>query len=229
MQRHRLLVIAAMLAMTVVAVLGFVVGIQPQLGNLAVAEENQAAAQQRNAEQTAVVAALKEQFDGLSDLKAELAPLQASVPSTNELPAFVTQLDALAGASGVTLSSLTIADAQPYTPVAPPAAEPADVSEGSTATPTPAPSAVSAAGVPPVSNAKITATNFAWLAVQITVTGTEAGSLDFVHGLQTGSRLFLVTGLKTSRTDAPGSVDATITGLIYVLVPSADDSRVATG
>ena len=227
MERHRLLMIAAVLAMTVVAVLGFVVGVQPQLGNLAAAEESRAAAQQRNTEQAAVVAALKQQFAGLAELQAELVPLQASVPSDTELPAFVTQLDALAGASGVTLSSLTVSDAQPYTPVAAPVAPvvaEADAAGSPTPAPTAAPSAPSAApapGVPPVSSAKITAANFASVAVQITVTGTEAGALDFVYGLQTGSRLFLVTGLKTSMTDTPGSVDATITGLIYVLVPLA--------
>jgi hypothetical protein len=230
MERHRLWTIAAVLAMTVVAVLGFIIGIQPQLGNLAVAEQNQAAAQQRNTDQAAVVAALKKQFAGLGDLQAELLPLQASVPSDTELPAFVTQLDALAGATGVTLSSLTVADAQPYTPaVAPVAAAATDTSDSASATPTPAASAAPTAGVPPVTSARITAANFASVAVQITVTGTEAGALDFVHGLQTGSRLFLVTGLKTSMTDTPGSVDATITGLIYVLVPLSGASPVAAG
>lgn len=232
MERHRLFMIAALLAMTVVAVLGFVVGVQPQLGNLATTEQNRAAAEQRNTEQAAVVAALRQQFARLGELEAELVPLQASVPSDTELPAFVTQLDALAGASGVTLSSLTVSDAQPYTPVAAPVAAAADASDAAgspTPAPTAAPSVAPAAGFPPVSSAKITAANFASVALQITVTGTEAGALDFVHGLQAGSRLFLVTGLKTSMTDTPGSVDATITGLIYVLVPLAGGSPVAAG
>jgi hypothetical protein len=215
--KNRLGIIGALLAMTVVAVLGFVLGVQPQLVALAAADASLAAAAQRNTEHAADVAALKKQFASLNELRAELVPLQASVPNATELPAFVTQIGALAEASGLNLSGLTVADAQPYTPV-----DAADATTDATA---------DAAGAQnsPVTNALITADNFASLAVQITVTGPAGSALDFVNGLQTGSRLFLVTGLRTSATDTPGSVDATISGLIYVLVPMTGDSAVSVG
>ncbi|MET0955641.1 MAG: hypothetical protein ABWY68_06780, partial [Cryobacterium sp.] len=81
---------------------------------------------------------------------------------------------------------------------------------------------------PPVTNAKITTDNFASLAITVTVKGSYANALQFVNGLQTGGRLFLVSGLVTSRgagegsEAAPDDVTATISGLAYVLVPGTE-------
>ncbi|MFP3380300.1 hypothetical protein SB767_28695, partial [Bacillus sp. SIMBA_069] len=70
-------------------------------------------------------------------------------------------------------------------------------------------------------NALITSQNFAAQPVTITVRGQYANILDFVNGLQKGSRLFLVTSFSTgptTGTDAvPGSLDAKIAGYIYSL------------
>jgi len=75
----------------------------------------------------------------------------------------------------------------------------------------------------------ITAANFAAIPVQLALTGSYDKVLDFVNGLQNGSRLFLVTALSTTTADAttgtaaapPGGVDATVGGLVYVLLPDA--------
>jgi hypothetical protein len=122
--------------------------------------------------------------------------------------------------------------------VAGPSAAAAPAASGSTPTPTPtaAPSAAAApldpkAGVPPVTNSKITAINFASLAVQVTVTGTYENALDFVNGLQTGQRLFLVSGLNTAPLEGENSsrvVTATISGLVYALVPSPPEAKTAS-
>lgn len=234
MNKNRLWVIASVLVMVLVLVLGVVVGIQPQLAATAAANEQRASVEASNAGQAAVLAQLKKDYAGIDKLKEELAPLSDSVPQGTEMPAFVNQLDALAGASQVTLTGITVADAVPYAPVAAPAVAPvvtggATPAPAPTPAPTPAPSATApAAGVPPVTNPQITAENFASLAVSISVSGSYGNALNFVNGLQTGKRLFLVSGLRTTPGDTPGIVTATITGLVYVLVPPATGAAAAT-
>ncbi|TFD86478.1 hypothetical protein E3T61_16360 [Cryobacterium lactosi] len=232
MDKNRLWLIGSVLVMVFVLVGGVFLGIQPQLAAAATANEQRVSVEASNAGQAAVLDQLKKDFDDIGTLKAELAPLSASVPSGTMMPAFVKQLDTLAGSTQVTLDGFTVSDATPYAPVEAPAAV-VDSEAGSTATPTPAPAPIDAAtvptaGVPPVTSAQITAENFASLAVTVTVSGGYANALSFVNGLQTGERLFLVSGLTTT-TKAPavgeassGLVTAVISGLVYVLVPAAD-------
>lgn len=234
MDKNRIWVIGSVLVMVVVLVLGWIVGIQPQLAATAAANDQRASVEQTNVMQEAALAKLKEDFAGIDALKDELASLSQSVPTGTEAPAFINQLDALAIAHGVTLKGVTMADPQAYTPVAAPvAAETAtDSDEGAEAeaTPAPAPEPVPTAGVPPVTNAQITAENFASLGMGITVSGSYANVLAFVDGLQTGTRLFLVTGLDTvASTESPDQVDATITGLIYALVSAETATEVGAG
>jgi Tfp pilus assembly protein PilO len=132
------------------------------------------------------------------------------VPSSAEIPTFVTELNALASAHQITVKTITVSDAKPYSP-----------------------SASSSGNVPAASanNPKITSTNFILIPVQLSVSGSYAKVLDFVHQVQTGSRLFFVSLLSSSgSTDTKGTinakskvavperVDATIGGLVYVLL-----------
>jgi Tfp pilus assembly protein PilO len=243
MDKNRLWVIGSVLVMVVVVALGLVVGVQPQLAAIASANEQLAAVEQTNAEHEASLAKLKEDFTGIDALNQQLASLSQSVPSGTDVPAYVDQLDALAKANEVTLKSLTVADATAYTPIAPVAPAVPAASSGAPATPAPTPTAapVAAPGAPPVTNAKITDKNFASLAVTISISGSYGNVLNFVNGLQTGTRLFLVTGLTTTAaadaaapTDATAgaknaqpapstpNVEGTISGLIYsIVVPQA--------
>lgn len=236
MDKNRLWVIGSVLVMVVVVVAGWFVAVQPQLAAKAVADSQRAGVEQVNTAHEVLLATLKQDFEKIDELKAELAPLDASVPSGTDIAAFVDQLDLLSGAAGVTLTGITVADAAPYTSVATPVVAPVEGAPVPESTPAPtesAPPAVPAptppvAGTPPVTNSLITSTNFASLAVQVTVTGDYSSVLNFVNGLQTGTRLFLATGLSTSVSTALADakvvttgVDATISGLIYVLVPQA--------
>ncbi|MEC5152208.1 hypothetical protein [Cryobacterium sp. GrIS_2_6] len=220
MDKNRIWVIGSVVVMVAVLAIGLLLGIQPQLAAVATADQARAAVEASNAGQAAVLAKLKSDYAGIDALKAELVPLQASVPSGTEMPSFVTQLDALAGSKSVTLTGMTVSDAVPY--AAPAALASTGTDSATTGTP---------AAVMPVTNAQITATTFASLAVSITVTGSYAHALDFISGLQSGQRLYLVTGITTaplaadsttdSKTSATGDITATITGLVYVLVPPA--------
>jgi Tfp pilus assembly protein PilO len=221
--------------MGVVAGLGWFLGIQPQLSAVAAADDQRAAVAVTNATSESALAKLKSDFRNLSSLKGELATLTESVPSGSEMPAFVNELNSLVVAHGVTFVGMSVSDAQQYKAVAPPAA--ATPSSGSTDTPSPTPSAtaspapgVPTAGLPPVTNALITPTNFAAVPVQLSVQGGYTNVLDFVEGLQTGSRLFLVNSLSTTSSSlAPGVVDGKISGLIYVLIPPGTTLAKATG
>lgn len=250
MDKNRLWMIGSVVVMGAVVVLGFMLGIKPQFDAISTADEARVSVETSNAQQAAVLAKLKDDFAGIDTLRAELAPLNDSVPTGTEMPKFVDQLSALAGESHVSLTAITVADAEAYAPViAPVVAAPAGSSATPTPTPTPSDTAAPAvapvpvAGVPPVVDPRITAGNFASLAVQISIKGDYANVLDFVNGLQTGKRLFLVSGLSTvaasttpstatSTTTTPtakGGVDATISGLVYVLVASAKASAPAAG
>ncbi|MCI4656464.1 hypothetical protein [Cryobacterium zhongshanensis] len=219
MDKNRIWIIGSVVIMVAVLAMGLLLGIQPQLAAVATADQARVAVEASNAGQAAVLAKLQSDYAGIDALKAELIPLRASVPSGTEMPSFVTQLDALAGSTSVTLTGMTVSDAVPY---AAPAALAATGTTDAAATP---------AAVMPLTNAQITATTFASLAVSITVTGSYAHALDFISGLQSGQRLFLVTGINTApvaedatadaKKSATGDITATITGLVYVLVPPA--------
>ncbi|TFD30539.1 hypothetical protein [Cryobacterium cryoconiti] len=240
MDKNRMWMIGSVLVMVLVLVLGVLLGIMPQLSATAAADEQRASVAESNAGQALILAQLKKDFEGIESLKSELIPLDASVPSGTNMPAFVTQLDALAAASQVTLTGITVSDAVPYAPVVAPIPAPVAVAEGadSTSTPTPTPTVAAiepGAGVPPVTNDQINASNFASLAITVSVTGSYADALNFVSGLQSGERLFLVSGLTTTVKEGdeenatPGGVTATISGLVYVLVPPAAASAAAAG
>lgn len=243
MDRNRLWVIGSVLVMCAILALGFVLGIQPQLQAAAAAQSERATVEATNAQHATVLAQLKEDFAGIDDVRAALVPLNLSVPSGTEMPAFVNQLSELAAQSQVTLTAIRVEDAQAYAPVvAPtvadpvataPAADAGTTAESATAEPAAA-APVATAGVPPFVDSRITAANFASLGVQLQVTGDYNRVLDFVSGLQSGTRLFLVSNLGTTAaagsTGAPvadGTVDATISGLVYVLVPTTTAAQAA--
>ena len=235
MDKNRMWIIASVLGIVAVLALGWMLGIQPQLSAAGQANDERATVEQTNMVQNAALTKLQKDFKSIDKLKADLSPLLASVPSGTEAPAFVRQIDAMAGASSVTLLGITMADPVAYAPVAAPAV-PAPAGSA-TPTPAPTPEAVPAAaaapvtaGMPPVTNALITGANFASLAVSIDVSGSYANVLNFVNSLQSGTRLVMVTGLKTAAiTDAPGQVTATVSGLIYSLVAGAPAPVAAAG
>ena len=188
--RNRGWMVGSALAAVVVVLAGWFLGIEPRLAAATTADAARAGVAVTNTAHAAVLAQLIEDSRDRKALTADFDTLSASIPDGTSIPDFVNQLDDLAAASDVTLSGLTVADAQSYTP-------------GATAV-----------------NALITAQSLAALDVGITVSGDYGRVLEFVDGLQTGARLFLVTGITTQRdADSAELVEASISGLVYVLVP----------
>ena len=214
--------------MAVVVVVGWFLGIQPQLNAANAASESRTSEAARNATSERLLVTLKKDFEGIGELKDSNATLRRSVPSSAQLSTFVTELDALSAQNGVAITKITVSDATSYTP---PVIVVAAAVTGAAASPTPSPTAsaapVVAAPVAPqapplVTNPKITAANFIAIPIDLKISGPYANVLNFVKGLQAGERLFLVTNLSTApptaKTAVASTVDADIKGLIYVLI-----------
>lgn len=226
MSRTRLNLLLAVLAMVVVAVGGFFLAVQPQLTQTAAAREQLQTVEQTNATSRTELARLREQAAQLPAMRQELAALDASVPDRADLPAFIDQLNGVAAATGMTVSSFTASDATAYAPVA--AAPTGDTTASSepTSTATPAPSA-SPTAPELVTNPAITAQNLSIVPVTVAVDGTFDQALAFVKGVQSGKRLFLITTITSSEQsgdDGTTTTSSTWTfgGSVYVLDRSTD-------
>ncbi|MCU1585285.1 MAG: hypothetical protein JWM49_1841 [Microbacteriaceae bacterium] len=221
MDRNRLWTIGAVLVMVALVAGGWFLGIQPQVAAAAAADQGRATTNATNATAASLLASLKKDYSDLAPLKTRLATLEESVPSGNGMSSFVSEINSLAGAHGVTVNTITVADPTPYTPPVAPAPTP---SASASPSPSPSPSATAAAPAAPtgpaaspqVTNPKITAANFIAIPVTLAISGTYSDVLDVVSGLQSGPRLFLVDALSTDTKS--GAVDATVGGLVYVLL-----------
>lgn len=218
MDKKKFWVAGALFAMVVIVGGGWLIGVAPELAALATANQNRASVELANAKNQTLLIRLKRDYQNIDALKKELDSLRAAVPASAEISTFVTALNALANSRQVTVKSISVNDAKPYTPVA----------EAPASTPDKAPGAA-------VTNPKITAANFIVIPVQFSVAGDYAKVLDFVNDVQTGSRLFFVSTLsitgsttatgavnreKKSVATTPEKVDSTIGGFLYVLLDS---------
>lgn len=194
--------IGAALAMAVIVLFGWTVGVEPQLAAAVSAGQEADSVQRKNAASADVLAVLKKDYANLDGLKKQRDVLRRAVPSGTDMSAFIGEIHSLEVSYGVTLSSFTVTSGQAY--VAPKPAVPAAATKSTT----PAPS-------PPTAP-----DGFILLPIQLTVTGQYAKVLDFVQGMQTGTRLVLVTAFSSSASaPGPGSKDvsASIGGFAYVL------------
>lgn len=202
----------------VVIIAGWLVGIAPQLADASSANANRANVLAQNVANEAILRKLKSDYVGIDVLRKELSVLKIAVPSSGEISTFVTELNTLANTHKVIVRSITVNDAKPYTPVAPAAVTPG--------------SGTSVASTPITTNPRITSSNFIVIPVQFSVTGDYSRVLDFVHEVQVGPRLFLISNLSSmGATDAKAvtsrgqsgpnplqKVDATVGGYVYVLL-----------
>lgn len=231
MTRNRLNMLIAVVAMVVVALAGFFLGVQPQLAQAANDRVEQTSVDATNRVTAAELARLRDRAKSLPALKAELAKLTASVPSGANMSSFYGAVDGVAASSGVKVSAITTSDAVAYT--APVAADTdADAEEATpettaTATATGEPTA---AATTPLTDPAISGKNFSAIPVSVSVDGSFDQALAFVGGLQDGARLFLVNTVSSSaaqdstdQTAAP-STTWTFGGYVYVLTTETSTS-----
>ena len=216
MKNSRVKVIGLSLLLIIVVFAGWQVGIAPQLADASRANANRLNVMKQNMINETILRKLKDDYAHIDGVRKELSRLQIAVPSAAEISSFVTELNSLANNHKITVRSITVNDARPYTPIAPSTA----------AAPT--------GGVNvPTTNSRITPKNFIVIPVQFSLTGDYSSVLEFVHDVQIGSRLFLISNLSSmGATDAKAvairgkksgpnvlqKVDATVGGYIYVLL-----------
>ncbi|MEV7760307.1 hypothetical protein [Curtobacterium flaccumfaciens] len=231
MTRNRLNMLLAVVAMVVVALAGFFLGVQPHLAQAASDRTDQVSVDATNRTTAAELARLKDRAKSLPAMKAELAELTTSVPSSANMSSFYGAVDGVAARAGVKVSAITTSDALAYT--APVAASTAAGTEDSSASATdeatPEPTAASTgATTAPVTDPAISAANFSAIPVSVSVDGSFDQALSFVGGMQDGARLFLVTTVSSSisqdSTDPAAAAATTWTfgGYVYVLTADSD-------
>jgi len=225
MQSHRILSGLTILLMVVLVAVGYFVVAQPQLAASSAASLQLASVESQIAGAQTAVVTLKAEQQKLPALKEQLAALRLSIPSSVDSSLYINGLTALASANGVTITALTVSDPQSYVPPVGSAVATTPAT-GASASPTPTPSPSADAVPAPVSTAwapttdpLITGSTFVVIPVKVTVAGPMAHTLGFAKGLQSGSRLFLVSGLNLSH-DAvnPANVSMGIDGYIYVIL-----------
>jgi Tfp pilus assembly protein PilO len=216
MQQHRIISLASILAMLLIPVLGWFLVAQPQLAAAAAADQQRADTEAQVLASTQAVAQLKEDSRKLPQLNRELDELRASIPFDADPSGYIDGLDALAKLAHVELTGLTVGDGVAYVPAAPPVdpnATAAPETEGTAATPPPTPAPVADPAI--VTSPLIDSTNFITIPVTVQAKGEWAEILQFVQGIQSSPRLFLVTSLSTQLEDSAYS--ATVGGFIYVI------------
>ncbi|WP_152970121.1 hypothetical protein [Frigoribacterium sp. RIT-PI-h] len=239
MDRNRMFLIAAALTGVVVSVLGFLVGVQPQLSATTAAGEQQANVEAQNAALRESLTQLEEDNAELPTLKSDLGTLTTSVPSQAALSSFLTELDQLADASGTTITGFTSSDAVSYEPVGSDAAAAATAPPEASAAPPAAgaPAAPAAPALPTapelVTDPLVTAANFSSIPLTVSIQGSYAQARDFLGKLQGGSRLFLVTAFASTGSSGGGAAAGTPDrraggGLVYgrqdAAAPQADQA-----
>ncbi|MBO9040742.1 hypothetical protein [Curtobacterium flaccumfaciens] len=231
MTRNRLNMLLAVVAMVVVALAGFFLGVQPHLAQAASDRTDQVSVDATNRTTAAELARLKDRAKSLPAMKAELAELAASVPSSANMSSFYGAVDSVAARAGVKVSAITTSDAVAYTAPVPAttAAGTEDPSASATDEATPEPTATpTGSATAPVTDPAISAANFSAIPVSVSVDGSFDQALSFVGGLQDGARLFLVTTVSSSvsqdSTDPAAAAATTWTfgGYVYVLTAESD-------
>ncbi|GAA3341938.1 hypothetical protein GCM10017714_28060 [Curtobacterium pusillum] len=230
MSRNRLMLFLAGIAALAVAAGGFFLGVQPQLDRAETAKADAQSISSGNQTTRTEIARLREQAKSLSKMRAELAALRASVPSSAAASSFISQLNATADTTGVKVATITVGDAAAYTPpAATTSGSASSATDSGSATATPTPSASASASTPAApettTNSSITAANFSVIPVSVSVNGEFPQALAFVKGVQSNPRLFLIDSISSSMAST-GSADSasgadspswTFSGSIYVL------------
>jgi cytoskeletal protein RodZ len=201
-----------------VAALGWFAGIQPALQAAAATDAARVDVEAQNAQYEAQLVQLREDYENIDTLRAEVEALRAVIPNHADYAGFVAELNSLAASTATTVTNVVIGDATWYTAAptdaaAPPAATDEPLTDG-TAAPATGTTAAAAEGEQviqlPTADGSVNGSNFIAIPVQLQVTGD---SLPFIRALQANQRLFLVTGFTT----APGA-PSSVSGLLYVLL-----------
>jgi Tfp pilus assembly protein PilO len=194
----RLWALGTTIACIVIVALGWFFGVSPLLGRINAADAQRAVVEQQNATAAQRVERLKADFGNLAAVSEQLDRLRESMPPTADYDAFLGELNAIADADSVSLTTFVPAepgvlalDGSSTAAPAPPGSEPVPVDDGSVVS----------------------------IPVRLGATGGYSHLLDFLGDLQQAHRLYLVGD---SSIEGEGR-DYTITvdGYVFVTVDSS--------
>ncbi|GAA4674066.1 hypothetical protein [Frondihabitans cladoniiphilus] len=214
MDRNRLMMFGAGLATVVVVVVGFLLGVQPQLQTASQAKDAAVTVSTQNATLAGEIVTLKSRYAAMDSLNTQLGLLTASVPADVDAGSFITEINGIAQSTAASVTTITTGTPLAYlapvvTSTAPAATSTAtsSASPSASATAAPAPAASAATPVAPVvtTDPTITAANFSTIPVSITISATNEQALTFLKELRTGQRLYLVTGITSTAGSASSS------------------------
>jgi hypothetical protein len=205
------LILAVVLSVGIV-VLGWMLGVAPQLETVSVARADRAVVEVQNDAHRARLVELQAQFARIDETRAELVALQKQMPTGNQLPDFVDELTAMAHAHSIDVVQYTAEE--PLSPlelqaaIAPAPAEPA-------------PATVTAA-------APETPHNLFAIPVSLSLRGTDTNVRAMLADLQAAARLFFVTSATIAAEPVDSGPDASadaslseVRGYVYVVPLSA--------
>jgi Tfp pilus assembly protein PilO len=223
MQQHRIISLLSIVIMLVIPVIGWFLVAQPQLAAATSADQQRVETESQIEAGRLVVAQLKADTAKLPELNDELNKLRTSIPAGVDSSGYIDGLDALAQLSGVLITGLTVADPVVYVPAQPPL-DPAAAEADTTETDGEADAADAATTPPPVADPAIVtsplidSSNFLAVEVSVETEGSYSAILDFIDGVQSSPRLFLVTGVNISEDQQrPGTFIGTTYGFIYAI------------
>lgn len=200
MNQNRLWAIISGALIIAVLALGFFLGIQPELALAERAGDDREAVEAQNRGLEATLASLEEQAAEMPTIQAEIETLRENVPNQIEESALLRELDAIAASSGVRLLTYTPQEMVAY--LAAP--------EFATAIP-----------------AGVTGDTFAVRPFTLSVQGELEQVTAFVSGIQSATRLLLVSDVVMTIDETTGQFTADLTGSAYALAEGAQPAAPA--
>jgi Tfp pilus assembly protein PilO len=221
MNTNRMWILGAVAAMIVIALAGWFVGISPVVAQAAASDEQVASVTQANADSTAKLALLRQQYANIGPLQKSLDSLRKSIPVGADASAFLQELDDLSAQQGVVISSVTIASATIYTAPTSGATASSGAATDATSTPTPAPPVATT----PVAPSPSTSGQFVQIPVQIVVVGDFDAVRNFIGAIQLGPRLYLATAVSITQSAGQTGSTGTLTGFIFTMQGTSDATK----
>lgn len=199
MKGNRIWLLGTVAVIAVVVVIGWLLGISPKLAEADAATSQIADVNAQNAVHEATLAQLKEQYESLDELKADLAEMRKEIPSLQPTDEFVNWISASAQAATVFIKKITIGEPNVYGT--------ASLAEGQ------APAPVLEGEEAPVASGPAAPEGVYTIPVQIEVTGSAANIIVFSKLMQTGTRLFVVPTFTFTSEESVGIMS----GYLYII------------
>jgi hypothetical protein len=204
MRNGRLFLAGGALLALVVIGLGWLIGASPMLAAASENERQTAEIDAMNTAEEIEIALMREQFENIDELRAELDELQLSVPGFTDMAAYFDELAAKAEVATVALQGVTVSGAQPYGAMSSTEVADAEGTEGSN----------SSELIAPLAPSGELADSLYVLKLDLTIDADAPRLAAFLAALQGDGRLMLVTNVEGS---FGTSQRATISGYVFVV------------